>query len=85
MKAPLEPASCNDDDENGIHKYKWLLTCRVVLAVWKFPEAHLPHPLWQSLGLCSFGEWSGVDSQGKSEWPRKAGLLLTSQGSVDAD
>lgn len=53
----------SSDDDNSVHEL--CLICRVLLAVWKFSEAHLLHSLWQSLALCSFGEQSGVDSQGR--------------------
>lgn len=61
IKPALDLVSHGDD--NSIHKL--CLICRVLLAVWKFSEAHLPPSLWQSLDLCSFGEQSGVDSQGR--------------------
>lgn len=60
-EATLALVSC--DGDNSVHKL--CLTCRVLLAVWKFPEAHLLHPLWQSLALCGFGEQPGVDGQGR--------------------
>lgn len=61
IKATLELVS--HDDGNSTHK--GCLICRVLLAIWEFSEAHIPHSLWQSFALCSFGERSGVDSQGR--------------------
>lgn len=61
IKAKLDLVS--HDDGNSIHK--GCLICRVLLAIWEFSEAHIPHSLRQSLALCSFGERSGVESQGR--------------------